>query len=75
MASSVQSAWTSLLDVVRVRPIVAADETRLRLVRDKTGKTRSGFVWTFGARDNDGGLDVAYVFTEDRSGSTYCPRE
>jgi transposase len=62
--------WTRLLDVVRVRPIVAADETRLRLVRDKAGKTRNGFVWTFGARDNDGGLDVAYVFTEDRSGST-----
>jgi transposase InsO family protein len=49
---------------------VGADETRLRLIRDKTGKTRNGFVWTFGARDDEGGLDVAYVFTEDRSGST-----
>jgi transposase len=62
--------WTRLLDVVRVRPVVAADETRLRLVRDKSGKTKNGFVWTFGARDSDGGLDVAYVFAEDRSGST-----
>jgi transposase len=27
-------------------------------------------VWTFGARDDEGGLDVAYVFAEDRSGGT-----
>jgi transposase len=62
--------WTRLLDVVRVRPVVAADETRLRVVRDKTGKTKNGFVWTFGARDEVDELDVAYVFAEDRSGST-----
>jgi transposase len=62
--------WTRLLDVVRVRPVVGADETRLRIVRDKHGKTKNGFVWTFNARDDDGGLDVAYVFAEDRSGST-----
>jgi transposase len=62
--------WTRLLDVVRVRPMVGADETRLRLVRDKSGKTKNGFVWTFGARDNEGELDVAYVFAENRSGST-----
>jgi hypothetical protein len=35
-----------------------------------SGKTKNGFVWTFGARDDEGELDVAYVFTEDRSGST-----
>jgi transposase len=62
--------WSRLLDVVRVRPVVAADETRLRIVRDKTGKTKNGFVWTFGASDADGGLDIAYVFAEDRSGAT-----
>lgn len=62
--------WTRLLDVVRVRHVVAADETRLRLVRDKSGKTKNGFVWTFGARDDEGELDVAYVFAEDRSGVT-----
>ena len=39
-------------------------------MRDKSGKTKNGFVWTFGARDDDGGLDIAYVFTEDRSGET-----
>jgi transposase len=62
--------WTRLLDVVRVRHVVQADETRLRIVRDKAGKTKNGFVWTFGARDDEGELDVAYVFAEDRSGST-----
>jgi transposase len=62
--------WTRLVDIVRVRPVVAADETRLRIVRDKSGKTKNGFVWTFGARDREGGLDIAYVFAEDRSGST-----
>jgi transposase len=62
--------WTRLLDVVCVRHVVAADETRLRVVRDKTGKTKNGFIWTFGACDDEGGLDVAYVFAEDRSGST-----
>ncbi len=62
--------WTRLLDVVRMPPVVGADETRLRIVRDKHGKTKNGFVWTFNARDDDGGLDVAYVFAEDRSGST-----
>ena len=46
------------------------DETRLRIVRDKSGKTKNGFVWTFGARDDEGELDVAYVFAEDRSGAT-----
>ena len=62
--------WTRLLDVVRVRPVVAADETRLRIIRDKNGKTKNGFVWTFGARDEKDALDVAYVFAEDRSGAT-----
>jgi transposase len=47
-----------------------ADETRIRVVCDTHGKTKNGFVWTFVARDDDGGLDVAYVFAEDRSGST-----
>ncbi|HMI82540.1 MAG TPA: transposase [Polyangiaceae bacterium] len=47
-----EPVWSRLLDVVRVRPVVAADETRLRIVRGKTGKTKNGFVWTFGARDD-----------------------
>jgi transposase len=62
--------WKRLLQVVCTRPVVAADETRLRMVRDKSGKTKNGFVWTFGARDEEGGLDVGYHFAEDRSGTT-----
>jgi len=69
-AATLAPICTRLLDVVRARPVVGADETRLRIVRDKHGKTKNGFVWTFNARDDDGGLDVAYVFAEDRSGST-----
>lgn len=62
--------WKRLLDIVRVRHVVGADETRLRVVRDKSGKTKNGFIWTFGACDDAGELDVAYVFAEDRSGAT-----
>ena len=69
-AAILEPLWRLLRDVIRVRPVVMADETRLRIVRDKHGKTKNGFVWTFGARDKDGGLDVAYLFAEDRSGST-----
>jgi transposase len=69
-AAILEPLWRRLRDVILIRPVVMADETRLRIVRDKHGKTKNGFVWTFGARDDDGGLDVAYVFAEDRSGST-----
>ncbi len=69
-AAILEPLWRRLRDLILIRPVVMADETRLRLVRDKHGKTKNGFVWTFGARDDDGGLDVADVFAEDRSGST-----
>jgi len=69
-AEILERLWRLLRDVVLIRPVVMADETRLRLVRDKEGKTKNGFIWTFGGRDDDGGLDIAYVFAEDRSGST-----
>ena len=69
-ATILEPLWRRLRDVIVIRPIVMADETRLRIVRDKEGKTKNGFVWTFGAQDEQGGLDVAYVFAEDRSGST-----
>jgi len=62
--------WTRLLDVIRTRDIVLADETRLRILKDATGKPKTGFVWTFGARDAKGGFDVAYQFADSRSGST-----
>ncbi len=62
--------WTRLLDVIRTRDIVLADETRLRILKDASGKPKTGFVWAFGAADADGGFDVAYRFADSRSGST-----
>jgi transposase len=62
--------WTRLLDVIRARDIVLADETRLRILKDTTGKPKTGFVWTFGAADANGGFDVAYHFADSRSGAT-----
>jgi len=65
-----EPVWTRLLDVIRVRDIVLADETRLRILKDASGKPKTGFVWTFGADDEDGEFDVAYQFADSRSGST-----
>ncbi len=62
--------WTRLLDVIRSRDIVLADETRRRILKDATGKPKTGFVWTFGASDANGGFDVAYQFADSHSGST-----
>ena len=62
--------WTRLLEVIRSREVVLADETRLRILRDADGKPKTGFVWTFGATDRRGELDVAYIFADNRSGAT-----
>lgn len=62
--------WTRLLDVIRERHVVLADETRLRILKDASGKPKTGFVWTFGAADANGGFDVAYHFADSRSGAT-----
>ncbi len=62
--------WTRLLDVIRARDIVLADETRLRILKDASGKPKTGFVWTFAAADAKGGFDVGYHFADNRSGST-----
>jgi hypothetical protein len=40
-------------------------------VRDKSGQTKNGFVWTFNARDREGGLDVAYVFAGSKPPSLH----
>jgi transposase len=61
--------WTRMLDVIRRRDVVLADETRLRIMKDANGKPKTGFVWTFGAADAQGGLDIAYQFADTRSGS------
>jgi len=47
-----------------------ADETRLRMQNDGTGKPKNGFVWTFVAADEHGDQDVAYIIAGDRSGET-----
>jgi transposase len=62
--------WTRIVEQIRVRPIVGADETRLRMQDDGTGNAKNGFVWTFVAPDEHGEEDVAFVFAGDRSGET-----
>ena len=69
-SSITQPVWSLLLETIRVRPVVMADETRLRMLKDEGGKPKNGFVWTFGAVDDGGGFDVAYVFAADRAGET-----
>ena len=65
-----EPVWSRLLDVIRTRDIVLADETRVRILKDASGKPKTGFVWTFGAADAKGGFDVAYHFADNRSGAT-----
>jgi hypothetical protein len=50
--------WNRLVEQIRVRPIVGADETRLLMQNDGTGKPKSGFVWTFVATDEHCPVDV-----------------
>lgn len=59
-----------LLDKIRKRDIVSADETQMRMQDDGHGKPKTGFVWTFVAPDEHGGEDVAFVYAADRSGET-----
>ena len=62
--------WMRVLNKIRVRHIVLADETRMRMQDDGTGKPKTGFVWTFVGLDDDGGQDVAFIYAADRSGET-----
>jgi transposase len=72
-ASLLRPLSTRLLDQVRTRPIVLADETRTRMLNGGAGKPKNGFHWTFVAEDDQGDPDVAFVFAADRSGET--PRQ
>ena len=67
-AEIMKPIWVRILDDIKVRAVVQADETRMRMQRDATGKPKNGFVWTFVAADDDGERDVALVFAADRSG-------
>src|SRR5262252_2436723 len=69
-AAILQPLSNRLLDTIRTRPIVQADETRLRMLDDGTGKPKNGFQWTFVAEDEEGEVDIAFVFAADRSGET-----
>jgi transposase len=62
-----------LLDQIRHRDIVLADETRLRMQDGGEGKPKTGFQWTFVAEDERRGTDIAFVFAANRSGET--PRQ
>lgn len=63
-----------LLEKIRHREVVLADETRMRLLKPGEGEpARNGFYWTFLADDDEGEPDVAFVFAGDRSAET--PRE
>jgi transposase len=59
-----------LLEKIRVRELVMADETPMRMQDGGSGKPKTGFVWTFVAPDEHGGEDVAFVYAADRSGET-----
>lgn len=59
-----------LMEKIRMREIVSADETPMRMQDDGNGKPKTGFVWTFVAPDEHGVEDVAFVYAADRSGAT-----
>jgi transposase len=62
--------WIRILDNIRFRAVVQADETRMRMQNDGAGRAKNGFVWTFVAADDHGEQDIALVFAADRSGET-----
>jgi transposase len=62
--------WIRILDNIRFRAVVQADETRMRMQNDGAGRAKNGFVWTFVAADDNGEQDIALVFAADRSGET-----
>ena len=69
-ASMLKPVSDALLKNICARPIVQADETRLRMQNGGDGKAKDGYIWTFVAKANDGGIDTAYVFADNRSSKT-----
>ena len=69
-AQILEPLYQRLLDKIRVREIVMADETSLRMQNDGNGKAKTGFVWTFVASDELGKTDVGFIFADSRSGET-----
>jgi transposase len=69
-ATITEPLWRLLLSKICQRPVVMADETRLRMLDGPDGKSKNGFVWTFCAQADDGKLDIGYTFAPHRAGST-----
>ena len=69
-ATITQPISRRLLEKIRTRDVVQADETRMLMQNGGGGKPKNGFVWTFVAADDDGETDVALVFAPDRSAET-----
>jgi transposase len=59
-----------LLERIAARDVVQADETRIRVLDDGTGVAKNGFMWTFVAADDAGGVDIGYRFALDRRDTT-----
>ncbi len=62
-----------LLELIAARHVVQADETRIRVLNDGTGKAKNGLMWTFVAADERAGIDIGYRFALDRRDVT--PKE
>jgi transposase len=69
-AAILEPLYKRLLALIAQRELVQADETRLRMLDGGDGTPKNGFVWTFVAADQHGGVDVAYRFAADRSAET-----
>lgn len=69
-ASKLKPLATALLDRLKQRRVVMADETRMRMLDGGEGKPSNGFMWTFVADDDAGGRDIALVFAANRSSET-----
>jgi hypothetical protein len=50
---------TRLLEFIRQRELLMAEDTRLRSQKDASGKGKSGGLWAFRAGDFRGGFDMA----------------
>ena len=58
-ASLLEPLSERLLEVIKERGLVLADETPMRMVDGGNAKPKNGFVWTFQAPDESGVADIA----------------
>jgi transposase len=67
-AELVDPLYERLLHLIAEKEIVLADETTQRV--QANGKTRTAWLWSFIARDEEERELIAYVFSRSRSGET-----